>query len=315
MEVAKKCFFMMVLALVVCGASFFMVTESAEFYARFYPDGSWRGLYLAGLLEAFLLIMAVIRIGGRWDRFLTGGVMAGLFCVIIFAAGMQAIGPILETMGREGARNRLVAVLNQELATLDRDFTTFERARQKGNLAVTALQKRKIYKELKTASGQPGAKETGLAGQVQIGLLLTIRFLVQLANLLCARGIGILYRMKSAETGRRQGAATRPPTREAKDSPDPVLLPAQGALVAAGAPAAGTPVTAESAGTGNGGRPPVRIHNKENVLSTYPGAVCTKSETGYRVTLGGRVLAEAAIAPIAWRKASVSLFNGTALPR
>ena len=92
----KKSLFVGVLAIIVAFASFFMITESARYYKHFYEIGAWQPLYLAALLEMFVLVLAVIRIG-RSKLFVSMQklIMVGVFCAIIFAAGMQAVNPTL----------------------------------------------------------------------------------------------------------------------------------------------------------------------------------------------------------------------------
>ncbi len=288
----KKWVFITILSGVVCGASFFMVTESAGFYERFYPDGSWRGLYLAALLEGFLLILAMIRVGGRLHRFLSAAVMLGIFSAIIFSAGMQAVAPILKTMEKSSAEEKLVGVLNLELKTLNEDSGAFERSRQKGNLALTAVQKRKIFKELKDVHRNSTVGEAGKASMITMGLLLMIRFLIQMANLLCARAIGMVYRAAPpAEQTAPEPSETAPQNDEPLEGEnsgkaDETLMP---------------PIVLPT--------PPPRpiVHNKGRVLALEPDAVCVKDEKGYLVSVGKRVLAKAPNAAIAWRKASLNL--------
>ena len=54
----KKIIFLTTFSIFILFASFFMITESARYYRLFYDQGSWQPLYLATLLELFVLVLA-----------------------------------------------------------------------------------------------------------------------------------------------------------------------------------------------------------------------------------------------------------------
>ena len=193
----KKAFFLTVLITIICSASFFMITESARYYKFFYNNGAWQPIYLAGLLELFVLVLATIKIKARWYFILIQKIiMVGIFNAIIFAAGMQAIEPTLDSLTQINRETELVEILKDEVQDLKKDKETFVDQKQRRNTAIAAIERRKIIDDLTSILKQNVTTNTGIIALINIILLFSIRFLVQLANIFCATLLGNYYRQK-----------------------------------------------------------------------------------------------------------------------
>ena len=124
----KKSLFVSILSVVIIFASFFMITESARYYRHFYEVGAWQPLYLAALLELFVLSLAVIRIGkSKMFLLVQKLIMVGVFCSIIFAAGMQAVNPTLESLAQVTKQEQLGGILQKEYDSLIEDRAVFDK--------------------------------------------------------------------------------------------------------------------------------------------------------------------------------------------
>ncbi len=189
----KKPLFIILLLGLIASASFWMILESSLYYNSFYQE-SWKGFYLAELLELFAITLAVIKIGNLPLRILAKSIMCAIFAVIIFAAGMQAINPTLQSMAKSNQKKDLVHVLQEEVKTLKVDFTVFSGSLQKTNTAITANERRKMVAELVGVLKSDVSSNSGNVALANIILLLSIRFLIQLANLCCAGMVGNYYR-------------------------------------------------------------------------------------------------------------------------
>lgn len=196
----KKTFFLTVLITIICSASFFMITESARYYKFFYNTGAWQPIYLAGLLELFVLVLATIKIKAKWYFIsIQKVIMVGIFGAIIFAAGMQAINPTLESLTQINREQDLVNILKDEVQDLKKDKETFVDQKQKRNTAIAAIERRKIIDDLTSILKQNITTNTGRVALINIILLFFIRFLVQLANIFCATLLGNYYREKKVK--------------------------------------------------------------------------------------------------------------------
>lgn len=183
-----------------------MITESARYYEFFYESGAWQPLYLAGLLELFVLVLAVIKIGtSRFFNLLQKLIMVGVFSVIIFAAGMQAVNPTLESVAVIEQKEAITDLLKEEYKNLQKDRDVFERQKQKRNTAIAAAERRKIIQDLKDVFNQDITTDKGRVALVNILLLFTIRFLVQLSNIFCASMLGVYFRIREEDTRKKTG--------------------------------------------------------------------------------------------------------------
>jgi hypothetical protein len=196
----KKSIFVSVLAIIIAFASFFMITESARYYNHFYDAGAWQPLYLAALLEMFVLVLAVIRIGkSKMFLLMQKLIMIGVFCAIIFAAGMQAVNPTLESLAQVTKQEQLGEVLKKEYDTLIEDRAIFDKQKQKTRTAISTMERKKIVEDMKKLFDQDVKTDTGRVALINILLLFGIRFLVQISNIFCASMLGVYFRfgMKS----------------------------------------------------------------------------------------------------------------------
>jgi hypothetical protein len=196
----KKIIFVSLLAIIIACASFFMITESARYYKHFYESGAWQPLYLAGLLEIFVLALAVIKIGKtKMFLMLQKFIMVGIFFAIIFAAGMQAVNPTLESLAEISNKQELSSILKEEYNTLKEDRAIFDKQRQKTRTAISTMERKKIVEDLKKLFEQDVKTDIGIVAMVNILLLFGIRFLVQIANIFCASMLGVYFRIRKID--------------------------------------------------------------------------------------------------------------------
>jgi hypothetical protein len=200
----KKTIFLVILGIIILAASFFMITESARYYRIFYEPGAWQPLYLAGLLELFVLVLATIKIGSnKFFNIIQKLIMAGVFGVIIFAAGIQAVNPTLESVAMIEQKEALTDILKQEYENLQKDREVFERQKQKRNTAIASAERRKIVEDFKNLFNQDVTTNKGRVALINILLLFCIRFLVQLSNVFCASMLGFYFRIREKDTKKK----------------------------------------------------------------------------------------------------------------
>jgi len=191
----KKFTFTLILGIIIILASFFMITESARYYTFFYESGAWQPLFLASLLEIFVLALAVMKIGTkRIFNFFQKFIMVSVFTVIITAAGIQAINPTLESLETVSQKESLSEILKDEYQNLKKDRDVFEKQKQRSNTAIAAAERRKIVNDLKDLFNQDIKTDKGRVALLNIIMLFTIRFIVQLANVFCASMLGVYFR-------------------------------------------------------------------------------------------------------------------------
>lgn len=191
----KKFTFTLILGIIIILASFFMITESARYYTFFYESGAWQPLFLASLLEIFVLALAVMRIGTKKVfNFVQKFIMVSVFTVIITAAGIQAINPTLESLETVSKQEQLSGILKDEYQNLQKDRDVFEKQKQRSNTAIAAAERRKIVEDLKDLFNQDIKTDKGRVALLNIIMLFSIRFIVQLANVFCASMLGIYFR-------------------------------------------------------------------------------------------------------------------------
>jgi hypothetical protein len=194
----KKFTFTLILGIIIILASFFMITESARYYTFFYESGAWQPLFLASLLEVFVLALAAMKIGTkRIFNFIQKIIMISVFTVIIAAAGIQAINPTLESLETVSKQEALSDILKEEYKTLQKDRDVFVKQKQRRNTAIAAAERRKIVNDLKSLFNQDVKTDKGRVALINILLLFTIRFIVQLSNVYCASMLGVYFRHKN----------------------------------------------------------------------------------------------------------------------
>lgn len=200
----KKFTFITILGIIIILASFFMITESARYYTFFYESGAWQPLFLASLLEVFVLALAVMKIGTkRIFGFIQKFIMISVFTVIITAAGIQAVNPTLESLETVSKQEQLSDILKEEYKTLKKDREVFEKQKQRLNTAIAAAERRKIVSDLKDLFNQDIKTDKGRVALLNILLLFTIRFIVQLSNVFCASMLGVYFRRENKPKEKR----------------------------------------------------------------------------------------------------------------
>ena len=121
-------------------------------------------------------------------NFLQKLIIVSVSTVIITAAGIQAINPTLESLETVAKQEALSDILTEEYQTLKKDRDVFEKQKQRGNTAIAAAERRKIVNDLKELFNQDIKTDKGRIALLNIVMLFTIRFIVQLANVFCASG-------------------------------------------------------------------------------------------------------------------------------
>ena len=106
----------------------------------------------------------------------------------------------LETVAKQEA---LSDILKEEYQTLKKDRDVFEKQKQRGNTAIAAAERRKIVEDLKSLFNQDIKTDKGRVALLNIIMLFTIRFIVQLANVFCASMLGVYFRTEKVDTGEK----------------------------------------------------------------------------------------------------------------
>ena len=195
----KKLLFILALFIIAVSSSCFMVYESSKFYSMHYMN-AWQGIWLAAMLEAFVMLLAMIRVGGVFRQLGQKSLMFLLFCIIIFAAGLYAVKPTLDSVTSNTQHEDLKETLKNEVEMLDNELKVFDAQNQKGNTAKTAIRRNKAVQELKVLLRQKKSSNTGNTALIYIILLFVIRIAVQTSNIYCAWMIGYVYRSGSYVT-------------------------------------------------------------------------------------------------------------------
>lgn len=125
--------------------------------------------------------------------------MVGVFCAIIFAAGMQAVNPTLESLAEVSKKEELSEILKEEYETLKEDRAIFDKQKQKTRTAISTIERKKIVEDLKKLFEQDVKTDTGRVALTNILLLFGIRFLVQIANIFCASMLGVYFRFRKID--------------------------------------------------------------------------------------------------------------------
>lgn len=192
----KRMAFLVILSIIIFMASGFMVMESAAYYVNYYGFGAWQPLYLAALLEGFLISTAIIKVGKWWFKALANIIMTGLFCVIIAAASMNSISPSIETIDNNAKKEVLFNIIQNEHETLTKESDVLMNG-STYSMNQAASRRTKNIDDLKNILKQEEkVKDNTKIAILNVWLFIIIRFLIQLGNLYCAKVFGIVYRTK-----------------------------------------------------------------------------------------------------------------------
>ena len=204
----KKALFISGLVTVAVSASIFMVYESSKFYASHYMN-DWQGIWLAAMLEMFVMLLAMVKIGGVFRQIAQKSMMMIIFFIIIFAAGLYAVAPTLKSFTTAKQNQALQELLGNEIKSLDDELKVFDKQKQRGNTAKSANRREKAYTELKELLKKDVVTNKNEIAIINIILLFIIRLAVQTANIYCAWMIGFIYR--DSTTLRQEKPKGKPP--------------------------------------------------------------------------------------------------------
>ena len=172
-------------------ASAFMILESGEYYSTFYSNNIYKGYWSALLVEMFLTVFAVIYFKKRPLLNLSIKIiMVFLFMVMISGASLKIISPLLDQLASVNNNDRLVSFLLDENKQSKTNLNLLKG--QRTNTALQAKHQREMTKELVKGL----KKESKSSWMIWIAILFStfLRFSVQLANLIMAHILGVLWR-------------------------------------------------------------------------------------------------------------------------
>jgi hypothetical protein len=178
--------------------STYMVLESAGYFKRLYtlvglPE--FMGWYTAILSEAFQIILVMAlpndekKAGFKYFLLL---IVILIYILNVFAAGMNVGKPMIASWSKSDRNEKLLNVLEQEQQSLTKDLELFQNQNQQLNTAKTIKAKRQSFQEIKSHLSNEQPLNLMLV-QVELSALWLLRVLIQLANLCCARIVGILW--------------------------------------------------------------------------------------------------------------------------
>ena len=190
----------------VCAASLFMIVESGDYYSTFYKN-SYQGYWAAFLVEAFLAISAMLHFVKRPRLNMAVKLaMIPLFLVVVGGASLKVAAPLFDKLADAENRSRLVEFLAQENRQSQKSLALV--SGQKVNTALAVRHQREISRDLKSELRKK--KSLSWTIWIAIGFSTFLRLAVQLANLILAHCLGVVYRETFGNRGRRAGKVGRP---------------------------------------------------------------------------------------------------------
>jgi hypothetical protein len=201
--------------------------------------------------------------------------MVGIFFVIVGSAAFNAVYPTLDGLEKVKQEQQLQKLQDNQLETTQK---TVEYYMSLG-VQVHTMKALKEYQDAmenaqKSFTADEVIVHNGTIAVVNIWLFILIRFLVQIANLICARTIGVIYRGEIVKD-------IKMPNSNIKKS-DIKNCPVSHVIVE-----------------------DKKNQKKGDVLKKYPNAVCVRNDEGkYEVRDGENVLAVANHQKYAWREVS-----------
>ena len=180
----------LLLLLAVISASLFMIVESGEYYSTFY-ENIYQGYWASFLVEAFLALSAMLYFADR--KFLNlciKVVMIPLFLVVVGGASLKIVSPMMDRLATANTKNKLLEFLDQESQQSKVHLALFKG--QKTNTALAIKHQRNISNQLITELQNQKTRPWMI--WIVIGFSTFLRFSVQLANLIFAHSLGIIWR-------------------------------------------------------------------------------------------------------------------------
>lgn len=199
-----KWFYITGLFLISVSASLFMIIESGDFYQRLYQSSNSiipMGYWAAALNEVFMAIMAGVWLPARsnkkgekkeyWVNYFFKFLLVLLFITTVGGASLNVADDILNEIEKQQARSEIIKVVQSQISDNQEALQTFIDQNQRGNSAITVREQRTTREELKKILEQ---QKDNKKLWIDILLIITLRFVVQLANLSCVWLLGWVYR-------------------------------------------------------------------------------------------------------------------------
>jgi len=192
MKEIKKTLFLILLLGLILSTSIFLIIESAKYYNSFFVH-IWKGMFLAILLEAFVLTLAITKVYRLPLRIIQKTLMLSVFVIIVFTASLYHINPIIELISRSKSKSEVQAVIKDEILNLKEDLLLFDKQKQRLNTAKSANRRYNTFRAL--VSTLKEKDEVSYALYLDIFILIAIRLVLQTCNLFCASMLGSYYRI------------------------------------------------------------------------------------------------------------------------
>lgn len=185
----RHVFIPLMLTLIVA-TSTFLIIESSRYYGQWYGMGY--SLFLALLLESFVIVLATSRVTWALLRFVQRSLMFSVFILIVGSASLYHVSPIITTIAKHGEDTKVSVIIQQEIDQLRKDLSVFSKQNQRRNTALVSIKRHDTFKKLlETAQN---TKQITLAMYLDMAVLIFIRLILQTCNLFCAGMIGTYYR-------------------------------------------------------------------------------------------------------------------------
>lgn len=187
----KKNLFQILLLSLVLSASTFLVLESTKYYNGFFTQ-TWKSLFLAILLEAFVLTLAVTKVYRLPLRIIQKTLMLSVFVIIVFTASLHHVNPIIESISNAKRTDDVSSIIKEEMNNLKEDLKVFDKQKQKLNTAKSANRRYESFRGL--LLNVEKKDDVSIALYLDIFILIAIRLILQTCNLFCAGMLGSYYR-------------------------------------------------------------------------------------------------------------------------
>jgi len=188
----KKKLFLILLLSLILSTSVFLVIESAKYYNSFFTH-VWKGLFLAILLEAFVLTLAITKMYRLPLRIIQKTLMLSVFIIIVFTASLYHVNPIIEFIAKSKSSNEVSVIIKDEILNLKEDLLLFDKQKQRLNTAKSANRRYDTFKSLLSVVNEK--EDISIALYLDIAILILIRLVLQTCNLFCAGMLGSYYRI------------------------------------------------------------------------------------------------------------------------
>ena len=153
----------------------------------------WKGLFLAILLESFVLTLAITKVYRLPLRIVQKTLMLSVFIIIVLTASLHHVNPIIESISKSKSQNEMSAIIKDEILNLKKDLLLFDKQKQKLNTAKSANRRYNTFRSLLSTTKEK--KDVSIALYLDIAILILIRLVLQTCNLFCAGMFGSYYRI------------------------------------------------------------------------------------------------------------------------